>query len=59
MSFIAIHARTPSQHTGSINTEVLKLVNEAVGCPIIANGDVKTLEACDELRKVTNCRGDK
>lgn len=57
VSFIAIHARTPSQHTGSINTETLKLVSEAISCPLVANGDVKTLDDCKELQKITKCKG--
>lgn len=57
VSFLTIHGRTASQHTGNINSEILKLVKEAVNCPIIANGDVKTLDDCFDLQEKTNCNG--
>lgn len=57
VSFIAIHGRIPSQQTGSINTEALKLVTECVSCPIIGNGDVKSLSDCIKLQEDTSCKG--
>lgn len=36
---------------------MVKLINESVTCPIIANGDVKTLDDCCELQRKTNCKG--
>lgn len=36
---------------------MIKLLNESVSCPVIANGDVKTLDDCYELQRKTNCRG--
>lgn len=57
VSFIAIHGRTALQHTGNVNFETLKLATESVSCPVIANGDVKTLDDCEELQRKTNCKG--
>lgn len=57
VSFIAIHARTSSQHTGEINRDVLKLAVENVQCPIVSNGGVRNLNDCIDLHRSTNCKG--
>lgn len=57
VSFLTVHARTPDQSTGEINTEGLRLVNTSVGIPVVANGGVKTLEDCQILVDNTNCKG--
>ncbi|KAF5304826.1 hypothetical protein FQR65_LT07843 [Abscondita terminalis] len=57
VSFLGVHARTPSQHLGSIDAEGLKLVVENVNCPVIGNGGVKTLKDCLKLQEDTGCKG--
>ncbi|KAK5647237.1 hypothetical protein RI129_002129 [Pyrocoelia pectoralis] len=57
ISFLAVHARTPSQHLGSIDTDTLKLIVENVNCPVIGNGGVKKFDDCLNLQKETKCKG--
>lgn len=53
---IAVHGRTREDfYTGSANWDIIGEVKKAVKIPVIANGDVKTEEDLDEIRKVTNC----
>ncbi|KAF2893762.1 hypothetical protein ILUMI_12412, partial [Ignelater luminosus] len=56
-SYISVHARTPSQHTGDINLEALKLIVENVDCPVVGNGGIKNLEDCINLQAETKCKG--
>ncbi|XP_017780158.1 PREDICTED: tRNA-dihydrouridine(20a/20b) synthase [NAD(P)+]-like isoform X2 [Nicrophorus vespilloides] len=56
-SFLSVHARTASQSTGDINRNVLKLIQESVRCPIVANGGLTSLNECDELALETGCKG--
>ncbi|XP_031328268.1 tRNA-dihydrouridine(20a/20b) synthase [NAD(P)+]-like isoform X2 [Photinus pyralis] len=57
ISFLAVHARTPSQSVGTIDTNTLKLIVENVHCPVIGNGGVKTLDDCLNLQKESSCNG--
>lgn len=57
VSFLAVHARTPSQQTGCIDVEGLKLVVENVSCPVIGNGGIKNFRDCLKLQENTNCKG--
>lgn len=53
---IAVHGRTREEfYMGKANWEVIREVKDAVKIPVIANGDVKTEEDLDEIRKITDC----
>ncbi len=44
MSWISVHGRTTRQRTEPANMEAIKLIKETVNVPVVANGDIKTLE---------------
>ena len=54
-SFLTVHARTPEMRCEPIDLKSLKLVRDSVKLPLIANGDVKSLESAENLYKESNC----
>ncbi|KAK9297681.1 hypothetical protein QLX08_008726 [Tetragonisca angustula] len=54
-SFLTVHARTPEMRCEPIDLNSLKLVRDSVKLPLIANGDVKSLESAENLYKESNC----
>ena len=57
MSWITVHGRTTKQRTEPVNIEAIKLVKESVSVPVIANGDVKTLDDIRAVVESTNVNG--
>ncbi|XP_045483105.1 tRNA-dihydrouridine(20a/20b) synthase [NAD(P)+]-like [Harmonia axyridis] len=56
-SFLTIHSRYSEQSGGVINEEALKIIKENLTIPLVANGGVKTLKDCYDLREKVNCDG--
>ena len=55
---IAIHGRTRSQYyLGQADYEYIRLAKEAVNIPIIANGDINSLEKAIEVLNYTKADG--
>jgi tRNA-dihydrouridine synthase B len=55
---LAVHGRTRAcRYKGMAEFETIALVKEAVGIPVIANGDITTLEKSLEVLRLTNCDG--
>lgn len=52
-SWITIHGRTPQQRTEPVNTEAIRLIADSLSLPVVANGDVTTLN--DALSLVDTC----
>ena len=53
---IAVHGRTREQmYEGKADWEIIKAVKENVKVPLIANGDVFSVEAAIRIKEVTNC----
>ena len=58
VKLIVIHGRTRSQlYNGTANYEWIKKAKEAVNIPVIANGDINTLEKAIEVLDYTKCDG--
>lgn len=57
ISFLTVHGRTPSQTSGEVNYEYLKVISEDLDCPVIANGGVRSLEECYLLQERVSCKG--
>ncbi len=57
-SLICVHGRTREQmYSGRAETETIKAVKEAVGVPVIANGDVVDGKSAACMLKETGCDG--
>lgn len=57
VSFISVHARTPAQRHQPINIDALQTLRSCVKLPLVANGDVKSLEEAEKLHALTKCEG--
>ncbi len=58
VSLICIHGRTRKQmYSGNANYELIKKVKEEVNIPIIANGDIDTLQKAIDVIEYTKCDG--
>lgn len=57
VSFITVHGRTKSQKGEPVNLEAIKTIADSLSVPVIANGDVKTLDDVHRIQQVTGCRG--
>lgn len=57
VSFLTVHARTPQMRNEPIDIEGLKTIRDSVKVPLIANGDVKSLEDAEYLYENIKCEG--
>jgi tRNA-dihydrouridine synthase 4 len=57
VSFLTIHARTPVQKYQPVNENALREIKYSIRVPLIANGDVKSLNAAKLLQQKTDCDG--
>ncbi len=55
-SFLTIHARTPEMRNEPIDLDNLKLLRDCIQLPLIANGDVKSLENAEFYSKNPDVR---
>ena len=53
---IAVHGRTKEQlYSGTADWDIIRAVKQAVSIPVIGNGDVDSVEKCEEMYKYTGC----
>lgn len=58
ITFITVHGRSPTQKIGEpSNVEYLAEIKKSISIPMVANGDVKTLDGANELYEQTKCDG--
>jgi len=55
--FISVHGRTKSQRSHPVNLEAIKNIKQSVQIPVVANGDIKTLEDVKNVKDATNVDG--
>ena len=56
ISAIAVHGRTRSaMYSGDVDYEMIRQVKAAVQIPVIANGDIKTVESAMTVLALTGC----
>lgn len=55
---LIVHGRTRSQmYSGIANWEAIAEIKQTLEIPVIANGDINSVEAAIECQKITNCDG--
>lgn len=53
---IAVHGRTREQlYSGNADWDIIRAVKQAVSIPVIGNGDVASVEQCEEMYRYTGC----
>jgi len=57
VSFISVHGRTRLQRGEPVNLEAIRTIADSVSVPVIANGDIKTLDDVERVQKFTGVRG--
>lgn len=58
VSLITIHGRTRSQlYSGKANYQLIKEAKQSVSIPVIANGDIDSLDKAIEVLDYTGCEG--
>lgn len=55
--FISVHGRTKSQRSHPVNFEAIKNIKQSVQVPVVANGDIKTLDDVKSVKEATNIDG--
>lgn len=58
-SFLTLHARTTQERHSPIHEDSLREVCQSLRIPLVANGDVKSLEGATRLFSKTGCKGKK
>lgn len=57
MSWITVHGRTKDQRNQPVNLEAIRTIKDSVSCPVIANGDVRSLDDVERIADVTGVNG--
>ncbi|XP_053691400.1 tRNA-dihydrouridine(20a/20b) synthase [NAD(P)+]-like [Sabethes cyaneus] len=58
ITFITVHGRTPVEKTNvPVNKEALKEIKNSLLIPVVANGDIFSLQNADLMHEFTNCDG--
>ena len=55
--FITVHGRTVKQRSDPVNIEALRDIKSALKIPIVANGDIRSLEDVRQIREQTGVDG--
>ena len=55
---LTVHARTQSQgYSGTADWNIIKQIKDIIKIPLIANGDISTIEDIKKIKEETNCDG--
>ncbi|KAB7494216.1 tRNA-dihydrouridine(20a/20b) synthase [NAD(P)+]-like [Armadillidium nasatum] len=57
LTFLSVHGRTKEQRSEPVNYEAISLIKSSINIPVIANGDIKTLNEAEHIKKLTNVDG--
>lgn len=57
VSWISVHGRTKDQRAQPVNLEAIQTIKDSVSCPVVANGDVRSLDDANRVADVTGVNG--
>jgi len=57
LSWISVHGRTKDQRNEPVNLEAIRVIKESLRIPVVANGDVKSLQHLDKTAELTGADG--
>lgn len=57
VSFITVHGRTKEQRCEPVDLDAVKAVKDSVSIPVIANGDVRSMNDARHVQAVTRADG--
>jgi tRNA-dihydrouridine synthase 4 len=52
-TWLTVHGRTPKERTQPVNYEAIKLIKESVSIPVVANGDIFSVEDAQRVQEMT------
>ena len=55
--WITVHGRTPYERTSPVNYDAIKLCKESVSVPLVANGDVFSIDDAHRIHEQTGVDG--
>ncbi|KAK2724287.1 hypothetical protein QYM36_000966 [Artemia franciscana] len=55
--FITVHGRTPKQRSEPVDLEAIKIIKESLNIPVIANGDIYTIDDAERVGEITKVDG--
>ncbi|UYV83308.1 DUS4L [Cordylochernes scorpioides] len=58
LSWLTVHARTPTQRHEPINSEALRTIRDSVSLPLVGNGDIFNLEQAEDFQRETGVNGE-
>ncbi|XP_039441379.1 tRNA-dihydrouridine(20a/20b) synthase [NAD(P)+]-like [Culex pipiens pallens] len=58
ITFLTVHGRTAADKTNvPVNKDALKEIKASLSIPMVANGDIFSLQDADEMHRITGCDG--
>jgi len=57
VSFLTVHGRTKDQKSEPVDLDAIKLIKESVRVPVIANGDICSLDDVERVHRITGADG--
>lgn len=57
VSFITVHGRTVEQRAQPVDNDAIRLLADSVNVPVVANGDIRTLQDAHTTQQATGVKG--